>query len=482
LDEATRQALDTAFIGKTYLTKVYMGSRYSLDYTNNSVEGRSTTGVFIDQSLNYWYETDASFFGAGTSGREFTLEQLQVIDRDLDFDTFGQGITSGQLVVIKEISDKSDQVIFKVRTVRRHAVTKKYGFNTDSRAKSRESQIHCVFGKEGMRNLDQMALNQMLDHLLAPAPLLTTDARKSAFILSNYLQTALEDLVEITGYSRENILKIYYSHILSQSQLATNVQEELVDVLVTNHADWYQDLGIRLQSISVDGRSLILDCAIQEISNSVIYHSLELRAGLLFFDGAALLAKPFGNALVFIPAEDLDSSLQQLIVKFSYLYFDKQGQRFPETIAYTIAAEDLQQFVKSAISDQEFADRSEILMGTIPVKISLSALKAVENISQGGSTTWKMVDLELRDWGYEEDKDEGIIIFDGEVRNTGTWIARDVEITVEGYGKYGFRVRSESTTLSGLLKPGETKTFTIKMNTENVKRFGKPVIEWKEVE
>ena len=208
LDTATREALDLSFVGKTYLAKVYLGNRYNLDYTNNAVNGRNPTGVFIDQSLNYWYETDASFFEAGSSGREYSLEQLQEIDRDLNFDTFGQGIVPGQLVVIKKISDKRDQVIVQVRTVRRHQMTKKYGFSTRSKAKPRESRIHCVLGKDGMRNFDQTVVQRMLDQLLAPAPSLVTDAQKTAFILANYPNTPLDDLAKITGYLRENILKI----------------------------------------------------------------------------------------------------------------------------------------------------------------------------------------------------------------------------------------------------------------------------------
>jgi hypothetical protein len=383
--------------------------------------------------------------------------------------------------VIKKISDKRDKVIVTVRTVRRHEVTKKYGVSTSSRPKSRESRIHCVFGKEGMLSFDQMGLQQMLDQVLTPAPSLVTDAEKTAFILANYPDTPLDDLAKITGYLRENVLEIYYRHILSQSHFAPKVQEKLVDVLVKNHDAWYQDLGIRLQDISVDDGALILNCAMQEISDSVIYHSPELRAGLVFFDGVTLLTKPFGKALAAASVQNPGLSFQQLIVKFSYPYFDEQGQRFPETLTYTIAAEDLRQFGESTLNSQELAERSAILMGTTPVKINLSALTAVKNVKYKGSTTWKTVEVELWDWNYEEDEDEGIMIFEGQVKNTGTWIAAEVKITVEGYGKYGFTIRKESKTLD-LLKPGETESFTIKISTEDVKRFSKPMLEWKEVE
>lgn len=482
LDTATRQALDLSFVGKTYLAKVYLGNRYNLDYTNNSVDGRDPTGVFIDQALNYWYETDASFFELGSSGKHYTLEQLQAIDRDLDFDTFGQGIVPGQLVVIKKISDKPDKVIVTVRTVRKHEVTKKYGVSTSSRPRSRESRIHCVFGKDGMLNFDQRGLQPMLDQLLAPAPSLVTDDEKTAFILANYPDTPLDDLAKITGYLRENVLEIYYRYVLSQSHCAQELQEKLVEVLVESHDTWYRDSGIRLQDLSVDEGALILECAIQEISDSAIYHSPELRAGLVFFDGVTLLMKSLGKALAAASVQNPDLSFQQLLVKCAYLYFDGQGQRFPETLTATIDAGDIRQFAESTITSQELANRSAILMGTTPVKISLSALAAVKNVKYKGSTTWKTVEVELWDWDYEEDEEEKMMIFEGEVRNTGTWIAEEVKITVEGYDKYGFEIRSKTITLGNLLKPGETASFTIKISTEDVKRFSKPILEWKEVE
>jgi hypothetical protein len=322
----------------------------------------------------------------------------------------------------------------------------------------------------------------MLDQLFTPVPTLVTEAQKQEFILSKYPGIPLNDLVKITGLSNRQILETYSTHILSQRQFPPNLQEKIVEVLVSNREVWYQNPGIRMRDMRVDGNSLIFDCAIQEISNSVAYHSPELRAGLIFFDGITLLAKPLGNALAGIPAGDLKSSFQELVIKFSYLYFDEQGWRFPENITYTIPVEDLRQFAESAITDQELADRSEILMGATPVDVSLSALEAIENIKQTRPTTWKVVQVEFEDWDYEENEDEEVVIIEGEVRNTGTWIAKDVEVTAEGYGNnYGFKIRSESTTLHGLLKPKETRSFTIKMSTENLRRF-KLFLGWKEVE
>jgi hypothetical protein len=481
LDTVTRRALDSAYVGQRYIAKIYLGNRSNLVYTNNSVDGRGPTGVFIDRSFSPWYETDASFFEAGSSGHKYTLGELQELDRDLDFDTFGQGIVPGQVVVIKKISDKSDQVIIEVETVRRHAVTKKYGFDRLVKTKPRASRIHCVFGKEGMRELDQTVLQSMLDQLLTPVPSFSSDVQKQNFILSNYPETPLDDLVELTGLSRRQVLETYYTHVLSQSQFAQNLQAKLVDTLVTNYDAWSQHSGIRIQNARMGENTLELDCEFQEISKSVVYHSPELRAGLLFFDGVTFLATSFGNALAALSAKEDTSAFQKLLIRCSYLYIDGRGLRFPETVTYSLAAEDLRQFAELRISDQDLADRSEILMGTTPVKISLSALKAVETIKYSGPTTWKVVHVELEDSDYEENRAEKIVTITGKVRNTGTWLARDVEVTVRAYDKYGFDLGSVSATLHGFLKPGETGTFIIRRSTKNMRRF-KLFLKWKEVE
>ena len=117
LDKALRQSLNTEFVGKTYLAKTYLGSQYTLAYTNNLVDGRSTTGVFIDSTYEPWYETDASFFDLNdraTFGKRYTLEKLQRIDLDINHDSFAQGIQAGQVVTVTKIDDKKDQVVFEV--------------------------------------------------------------------------------------------------------------------------------------------------------------------------------------------------------------------------------------------------------------------------------------------------------------------------------------------------------------------------------
>jgi hypothetical protein len=481
LDTATRERLNVEFVRDTYLARVYLGSRYSLEYTNNSVKGRSPTGVFIDPFFNYWYETDASFFERGSSGSRSMREELRAIDRDLDFESFAQGIVAGQLVVIKKLSDKSDQLVFDIETVRRHDVGKAYGVNIRSTTQPRASRIHCVVGKDGMLNLDWMLLQQMLAQLLAPVPSLVTEAQKQEFILANSPDTPLNDLIKLTGFTREKILGLYYTHVFSQSQFPPTFQKALSELLATHHNRWHQELGIRLQNVRVDQNVLILECGMQEISNSAVYYTPELRAGLLFFDGVTVMAKPISHLLPKLSVDDRNSSFQEVIVSISYPYFDERGRRFSETMTYTLSTTDLLQFAKTAINDQELADRSEILAGPDPVQISLSALEAVENMSQTRSMTWKEVQVEIEEWDYEEDPAEAIVKIEGEIKNTGTWIAEDVKVIANGYNTSGSRIRSESTTVYGLLKPGERKRFTITMSTEDMKRF-KLFLEWEVVE
>lgn len=470
LDQAARQALNATYRGNTYLAKAYLGSRCNLDYTNNSVAGRSPTGVFIARALIPWYETDASFFEAGSSGHEYTLEQLRAIDRDLDFDTFGQGILPGQVVAIKEITDKSDQLIFEVATVGRY----------QPNLKPRLSRIHCQLGKEGMTPLDQAGLQQMLAQLLTPVSAPVTEAQKHEFILAHYPAAPLADLVELTGFTKRDILTRAYLHLLSQSIWPKELQTKLAAVLAENQEAWEENRGLHVQNVHLAENAFELECAFQEIANAVMYHAPELRAAFLFFDKVSVLAQAFGQALAAMPAENSNSAWQKLIVQVSYLYFDEQGQRFDENLTAAIAVTDLRQFAAADITSQELADRAEIRLGAAPVKISRSALDAVQNIKQAASATWKVVRVEIGEWGYHEKKADDVVILEGTVKNTGTWIAENVEITAQGYDKYGFAVRAASTTLYGTLKPGETESFTIKMSTAGVKRY-RLFPKWQEV-
>lgn len=478
LDSITKEALQSNFVGNTYLAKVYLGSQYNLDYTNNSVEGRSPTGVFIDQTRNIWYETDASFWESGSSGDEYTLEQLEEIDRDLDFYTFSQGIQPGQIVSIKGLQDKKDQVVFEVESVVRYPVKKSYGTDANVKVKPRASRIHCIIGETGMQVFDQTVVSSLLEQILAPVPALTTEAQKHDFILAHISDIPIEDLARITNLSKTEVLTVYFSHSLSKRPIEPEVQQQLVDILISNHETWANTLGIHLQRLDAAADTLQLDCAIQEITRSQLYHSQELRASLIFFEQITFLAKALGRA--FRP-ETLNSPLQTISFSVSYLYFDSRGRRIPERIIYTIPIEALQQYASAELTEQGLADRTLVEMDAARLRIDLDALEAVQNIKQTGPLTWKEVEVEFVDWDYVEKEDEEVVVIEGEVKNSGTWIARNIQVIAEGYDKYHSNIRTETTSLYGLLKPGEIKNFTIRMNSENLKRF-KLFLEWREVE
>lgn len=478
LDSVTKDALRSTFVDNTYLAKMYLGSRYNLEYTNNSVKGRSPTGIFIDQSQTIWYETDASFWESGTSGDEYTLEDLEEIDRDLDFHTFGQGIQPGQIVTIKEIQDKKDQVIFEIETVVRYPVNKSYEGNTTSSAKPRTSRIHCILGETGMQMFDQTAVSSLLDQILTPVPILTTAAQKHEFIVTHAPDTPIKDLARITNLSAPEVLTIYFSHCLSKKPLEPDVQQQLVDTLVSDYETWTKTLGLHLQRLDVTPEVLQLECAIQEITNAFLYHSQDIRASLIFFEHVTFLAKALGRALT---SQPVNSELQTVTVSISYLYFDSHGRRIPEHITYAMPITALRQYASAKLTEQELAERSQVEMNAAPVRVDLYALESVQNIKQTGPLTWKEVEVEFDDWEYAEKKDEEVVVITGEVKNTGTWIARDIQVIAKGYDQYHFHIRTETTSLSGLLKPGDRKSFTIRMDSDKLKQF-KLFLDWREVE
>lgn len=478
LDSVTKQALETTFVRNTYLAKVYLGNRYHLDYTNNSVSGRSPTGVFVDQLRGVWYETDASFWESGTSGDEYTLERLKDIDRDLDFHTFGQGIQPGQIVMITELDDKKDQVIFEVETLVRYPVTKSYGVDTNSRAKPRAGRIHCILGEATMQDFDQTLVSSLLARVLAPVSVLTTEAQKEEFIITHTPETPVEDLAQITEFSKEDVLRIHYTHLLTQAQIAPELRESLTETLADLDDTLANTLGLHIQAVRVDADTLSLDCAVQDITQSVLYYSQELRASLIFFEDLTFPAKALGLTFASVPN---DSTFQAVRFNVSTLYFDPVGRRIPEQMSAAIPIEPLREYAAGRITEQTLADRSQIDMHGAGIQVNLNALEAVQQIKQSGPLTWKKVEVDFVDWDYVEHEDEEVVVIEGEVQNTGTWIARDIEVIARGYDKYSFHIRTETTSLYDLLKPGETKNFTIKMNSENLKRF-KLFLEWREVE
>lgn len=485
LTTIARQSLQSSFIGRTYIANVYLGSRYNVEYTNNSVDGRSPTGTFIDQASPLWYETDASFWDAGSSGDRFTLEELQAIDRDLDDETFAQGIRAGQIVKIADISDKSDQLVFEVETVRKHEIRKMYGVGGNAKPKPRKARIHVVLGKEQMQTFDENAVQPLLDQMLERAFEMTTDAEKTAYIQTHYAEWLVNDLAYLTGLPEKTVREIYYRDLLSRSQLDPDFQEKILPVLVNQPAILSRETGLHLQQVQVIDHqgtpALEITCEFQEISNAVAYYSTELRAGFLFFKKALRLAKPFGTALSQHLAAYPDAAPPDLIFTCSYLYIDRQGQQFPESVTFTLKADDLRQYAENALTDQELADRSDLLIQDMPVSVSLSALEAVEHVASKESKIWKKVKVEFVDWEHEEDEANKVLHIEGEVRNTGNWLAKDVEVMAVGYDKYDFDIRKETTTVSGYLKPGQTESFKISMSTENLKRF-KLFLHWENVE
>ena len=131
---------------------------------------------------------------------------------------------------------------------------------------------------------------------------------------------------------------------------------------------------------------------------------------------------------------------------------------------------------------QELADRMHITTGSTPLHISLAALDAVERVKPTVPNTWKYVHVELEDWWQDDDQEPDLILVKGRVQNTGTWIAEDVTITVKAYNRSGLSIKTESTTLYGYLKPGDSENFEIKVNMEKIERVGRPRVTWTDVE
>ncbi|MCP4402226.1 MAG: hypothetical protein GY801_33600 [bacterium] len=478
LDTATEQTLVDDFTRDVYQTKAYLGSEHYLEYTNNSVAGRSPTGLFIDRSLTPWYETDATFWGAGTSGHSRALRSLQMLDRDLNVDHYAQGIGAGQLVRIREFSDKSDRLIVSFETLGRYDAGKNYGSGSVGYTAPRAGRIHFLLGEDGMKPFDRAIFEQMFEQLLVKVFPPATEGQRNEFISANFPQTPLADLSRFTGLNREAILKVYYASVLEQRELSVELQEQFTATLATASEQWPHILGIRLKEFESGSNFLELRCGIQEISNSLVYHSPELRAGLLFFDGAIPLLKDIKSPLL---AQEMPQTFEHVTMSFSYPYFDRAGRRSDEVQSFGIPFDALQQFLRAELSEQELADRSEIFLENSRMQISLAAQKAVENIDLAESTTWKEVVVDVLGYEYEEDESGEYWIITGEVINRGNWIAKEIEVTAKGYRSYGSVLRKKSTTIDDFLKPDQTKSFTIKLKHDDVTRFGFEV-EWKVVE
>ncbi|PID57011.1 hypothetical protein CSB45_08790 [candidate division KSB3 bacterium] len=479
LDTSTKQALKADFRSAVYQTKFYLGNQEYLEYTNNSIAGRSPTGLFIDRYLSPWYETDAAFWEGGTSGERRSLSALLLLDRDLDFDHYAQGIDAGQLVRIREFSDKRDRLIVTVETLGGYDAKKVYGRAGNGRVKPRSARMHFLLGKDGMKPFDRTAFVQMLGQILAKQEPLTSEDQRRAFIQRNYPQTPLADLIRFTGLSKRTILEIYYAAVLEDRALSPGLQSQFAANLADLSESWPQVLGVWLEKLESASGSLNFHCAVQEISDSLLYHSPELRAGLLFFNSVIPLLKDMKSLLESANAAQL---FECITISFAYPFFDPSGRRHDEVLSFSLPSDALQQFLRTEIDEQGLADRSEILYGKSQIRVNLEAQKAVESVALKKSPSWKNVAVEVLDYDYEEDESGVYWILTGEVINRGNWIARDIEITVEGYGEFGFFERATKTIrIDGLLKPNQTREFTLRVGKKKVKRF-KLDVEWSSVE
>lgn len=489
LDKAVVESLETSFVGKTYLAKVYLGNRHMIEYSNNSAYRRSPVGVFVDPTSRVWYATDAGFWETGTSGEEYEFARLLEIDRDLNYESFVQGIQPGQVVQVTKIDDRNDQVIFEVETARPHDASKTYEVSTSGPMAPRASRIHLMLGKEQMQVFDPALLDPMITHLLEPLPVLTTEQEQKDFIVEQFSTIPLGDLEQITGLPAAQVLEIYYTDVLSQTSLPSDIQKDVARVLAAQHGELRQKNymwchGAKI-STAEDQTSLEVEYELQQFTNAFEYYSPKLRASLLFFNGIAPFAKSVGTALLSdpgVPLDKVEPHLSHITMRFSYLFVDKEGKQSREEVRSIIPVAALNQYVQQEIEAQELADHSKIFTDDELIRVSSIALDVVEGLDMPGKKTWKNVYLRITDWEHEYDSKNKKFTVKGEVKNTGTWIAKDVEIRVVGKSSAGAKVTERSTTLSGLLKPGQTQSFSLTLDAKNVYRLAVSINEWKMID
>lgn len=482
LDTATKQALQTSYMGKTYVASTYFGSRYLIEYTNNSVNRRSPIGTFVDASGKAWYATDAGWFEGGTSGDDYECAELQAIDRDLNFNSFVQGIEAGQLVTVTKIDDKNNQIVFEVETVRKHDASKTYEADANAPDMPRTARLHFVLGKDEMKTFNPAVLDQLAAHLLQPVPLLASDAQKQAFILEHYGKTPVADLAQIAKLSMPQVLEIGYANVLSQTALPADAQRNVATALISQYVEFQKKPSIRLADVRVkdvdDHKTLELAYELQHFTNSFEYYSPKLRASLLFFKGIAPFLKPIGAAL---DNNEIDDLMPNVSAQFSYVFVDKTGKHSLETLSCVVPAAALTAYAQQKIEAQELADNARIMMGDELINVSSVALDAVEGLDLPGRKTWKTVEIDAK-WDSELNLKQKTITVHGKVKNSGTWIAKNIKIEVVGKNPYGLSVIERSTTLSGLLRPGETQNFSVELDAKNVHRISVKVDQWEMVE
>lgn len=486
LDTAVKEGLKTTYVGKTYVAKTYLGSRYALQYSNNNPAMRSPVGVFTDVSGRVWYKNDASFFEAGQMGGEVESRVLQYIDRDLNYDSFAQGIQAGQLVTIAGVEDKSDQIVLEAQTLTSHSASKTYEVSVNGAEALRASRIHLLLGKEQMQALDPASLDPLLAQLLEPAPILLSEQQNTDYILANYRVAPLADLAKLTSRTTAQVRETIYAFLLSMSSLPAEAQQRLTAACVEMGEAWGGKYLMRLDNISVSGEkgetALHIDIGLQDFAN-LIYDSAELRAGMLFFNGAANVAAKLALA-VFIgdPAfslQDIEAHVGTIVVRYSYLYFNKDGKRSMESVSSEMPVAALYEYLLENIDAQQLADASRILVNNKPVAVSASEIKAIEKKEP---KSWKRAQVVVeKGWKAEYQTKTQETIVTGSVRNTGNWIAKN--ISVSAVGKQGKEdVAKQATTLSGLVRPGELKSFTLILSAKTpIEKIDLTILDFEEV-
>ncbi|GAK51323.1 hypothetical protein U14_02566 [Candidatus Moduliflexus flocculans] len=486
LDTAIKEGLKTSYIGKTYIAKTYLGSRYALQYSNNNPAMRSPVGVFTDASGRVWYKNDASFFEAGQMGGEVELRVLQYIDRDLNYDSFAQGIQAGQLVTIAGIEDKSDQIVLETQTLASHSASKTYDVSVNGAEALRASRIHLLLGKEQMQALDPASLDPLLAQLLEPAPILLSEQQNTEYILANYRVVPLADLAKLTSRTTAQVRETMYAFLLSMSSLPVEAQQRLTAACVEMGEELAEKYLMRLENIRISdekGQTVLhIDIGLQDFAN-LTYDSVELRAGLLFFNGAVNVAAKLALA-VFTgnPAfnlQDIEPHLGTIVVRYSYLYFNQDGKRSMESASSGIPLSALYEYLLDNIDAQQLAAASRILVDNKPVTVSASDIKAIE---EKEPKSWKRAQVVVeKGWKAEYQTKTQETIVTGSVKNIGNWIAKNIRVSA--VGKQGKEdVSKQTTTLSGLVRPGELKSFTLILSAKTpIEQIDVKILDFEEV-
>ena len=67
---------------------------------------------------------------------------------------------------------------------------------------------------------------------------MSSDAEKTEFILSNFPNTSLADLMMLTGFSEYGVLMRYYEGVLAEGQFAPSFQQRMAEILARQYTLW----------------------------------------------------------------------------------------------------------------------------------------------------------------------------------------------------------------------------------------------------